>query len=212
MRKMRRVDRESRDQGRYENIMNTALVGWLSVNDEVGYPRGIPLNFALHDGNVYFHGARNGEKFDLLGQDPRVTFAAALPHAVLPSYWFDPEDGCGISHYYESALVYGVGSLVIETTEKVAALEALMRKYQPEGGYRSFIGNEEKYADEIRKTAVFRVDVERWSLKLNLGQQLTDDERNLLISHLEERDGPGDAETIDAIKSVAPETFQQSDA
>ena len=212
MRKMRRVDKESRDHGRYRKIMDTVLVGWLSLVDADGYPRAIPVNFALYDEKIYFHGARTGEKFDLLEAGPKATFAAAIEHAVLPSYWSDPEDGCGTTQLYESALAYGRGAIVKETKEKAAALEALMRKYQPEGRYRSFAGNEEHYAEALRRTALFRIEVQRWSLKLNLGRQLSEDERSSLISHLEERNDPGDAATIAAIKSAGPETFQQSDA
>ena len=212
MRKMRRIDKESRDRDRYHHIMDSASVGWMSLIDSAGYPRVIPLNFALHEGNIYFHGARNGEKFDLIIAGLKATFGAAIEHATLPSYWSDPEDGCGITQVYESALAYGHGSLVQDASEKAAALEAMMRKYQPEGRYRPFPGNEKSYAEQLRRTAVFRIDVQRWSLKLNLGQQLSEDERKELIAQLERRNQPGDAETIAAIKSVAPETFQQSDA
>ena len=212
MRKMRRVDKESHDPDRYRHIMDTALAGWMSLVDADGYPRVIPLNFALHEEKIYFHGARSGEKFDLLGAGPKTTLGAAIEHAMLPSYWSDPEDGCGITQVYESALAYGRGFLVRDVQEKAIALEALMRKYQPEGSYRPFPGNEEYYADPLRRTAVFRIDVERWSLKLNLGEQLSRDERDTLISQLQERGRPGDKETIDAIRSIAPETFQQSDA
>lgn len=174
----------------FEQVMREAQVGHLGVIDADGFPRVVPLNFVCVDRRVYFHGARAGEKYVLLKAAPRVTFGACLPYSIIPSYWFDEEDACNVTAFYKSVHVRGVGVIVDEVEEAARALQGLMEKYQPEGGYRPI--DVPLYEKDLRSTAVFRVDPVQVDVKTKFGQNLRPGVREMLMAKLEER-----AESID---------------
>lgn len=70
---MRRADREVKDFDQILDIMRGCDICELALNDVDGYPYVLPMNFALvmRDGKpaLYFHGAREGKKLDLIARD-----------------------------------------------------------------------------------------------------------------------------------------------
>ena len=55
--------------------------------------------------------------------------------AQVPSYWIHPELACPASTYYLSALAEGTVQRVHDLARKARILNALMERFQPEGGY-----------------------------------------------------------------------------
>ena len=53
----------------------------------------------------------------------------------LPSYFSDPTDASLADTLYISVVIKGEANIVGDVNEKVLALNALMKKYQPEGRY-----------------------------------------------------------------------------
>ena len=53
----------------------------------------------------------------------------------LPSYFEDPKNASLADTLYISIVVKGIASIVTDREEKTLALNGLMKKYQPEGGY-----------------------------------------------------------------------------
>jgi nitroimidazol reductase NimA-like FMN-containing flavoprotein (pyridoxamine 5'-phosphate oxidase superfamily) len=204
---MRRNERSVDDPAVFREIMRRAEVGYLALTLNDGYPRIVPLDFVLLQDRVYFHGAREGEKFDVLSTSPAVSFSAVIPYATVPSYVFAEGYACPATHYFKSALVSGRGAIVGDFAEKAAALQALMEKYQPEGRYRPIRADDPFYSKHIERTAVFRIDAERVSVKVNLGESLQPGVRARLVAFLRERGRPVDLETAEEVLRVAPETF-----
>ena len=86
---MRRNDREITEFSEMTDVMKRCDVCRLALNDEEGYPYLLPLNFGMEetDGRVtlYFHGAKEGKKYDLIRKDARASFEMDCSHRlVLP--------------------------------------------------------------------------------------------------------------------------------
>ena len=74
-RKMRRFKQELTRE-RCLEILESAPRGVLALHGENGFPYAIPLNqyFDPEDGKLYFHGAKEGLKADLLKQNNKACF------------------------------------------------------------------------------------------------------------------------------------------
>ncbi len=158
---MRQQKKEIKDRAVVDGLLARAAVGRLGTNGRDGYPRVKPLNFVFAGNAIYFHSAKEGEKIDDIRRDGRVCFEVDLPIAFVKGL---PENPCNAEYLYRSVIAYGRAVLVDDEEERRKALAALMRKYQPEGGYGSF--PEEKLAI----TAVVRIDIERMTGKEDLGK------------------------------------------
>ena len=129
---MRRKDREITDFSEMIEVMKRCDVCRLALNDEEGYPYILPLNFGMdeEDGKVtlYFHGAKEGRKYDLLRKDARASFEMDCSHRLVLS---EKENGCECTMEYESIIGRGTLEILSEDTKK-KALDLLMKQYYPD--------------------------------------------------------------------------------
>lgn len=160
---MRKSKKEIKDRDVIIDLLNTCHVGRLGTIGKDGYPMVKPLNFAYHDGKIYFHTAKEGEKIDDIRRDDRVCFEVDLPIAYVKGTESDP---CKAEYLYRSVIIKGRAHIVEDRDELVFGLKCLMRKYQPEGGYGDFI--EEK----LSITGVVRIDIEEMTGKEDLGKRV----------------------------------------
>lgn len=126
---MRRSDREVTEFEDIIGIMKRCDVCRLALNNN-GYPYILPLNFGMKVGNssveLYFHGANEGMKYDLIKADNRVGFEMDCRHRLVT----EPADGtCTME--YESVVGQGHIELLPEE-QKDDALNILMRHYHKE--------------------------------------------------------------------------------
>jgi uncharacterized protein len=206
---MRRAEFEiDGEQEEIAAFLQEMSFGFLDTVDADGTPGMTPLNFAYANGSLYFHGSRIGEKMTQIKSNPRVTFMAAKEYAVIPSYFSDPLMACPATSYFKSVRVDGEAVLVTDPAEKAAALEALMRKLQPEGGYKTIDAEDPDYLPRLKGVAVVRIGAERIVGKFKFGQNLKEAQRQSVISQLAERNLPMDAETIELMKQYCPHTRQ----
>lgn len=153
---MRRSDREIKSKEEMLQVMEKCDVCRIAFHDsDTGYPYILPLNFGMttKDGQVilYFHGATEGRKYELLAKDDRVSFEMDCGHQLV----LDEEDG-NCTMEYES--VIGRGRMeIVPDEEKYDALCILMRHYRKE----DFPFNK----SVMPKTTVFRLIVEEMSGK-----------------------------------------------
>ena len=72
---MRRFKQQVSEQECLE-VLKKEKRGVLALHGENGYPYALPTNYFYNeeDGLIYFHGAREGNKIDLLKKDNRVSF------------------------------------------------------------------------------------------------------------------------------------------
>jgi uncharacterized protein len=157
---MRKSNKEIKDQSVIADLLHTCSVGRLGTAGEDGYPMIKPLNFAYQDGKIYFHTAIEGEKIEDIRRDNRVCFEIDLPIA----YVRGNENACNAEYLYRSVIIRGRAHTITDSREKVFALQALMEKYQPEGGYGDFP------AEKLAITGIVRIDIEGMTGKEDLGK------------------------------------------
>lgn len=159
---MRRWKKEIKDRTVIVELLNTCHVGRLGTIGKDGYPMVKPLNFAYHDGKIYFHTAKEGEKIEDIKRDNMVCFEVDLPIAYVKGTMADP---CKAEYLYRSVIIKGKAYIVENKDEQIFALRCLMKKYQPEGGYGDFL--EEK----LQITGIVRIDIEEMVGKEDLGKE-----------------------------------------
>ena len=154
---MRRKDRQVTNFEDLIAIIKKCDVCRLALNQD-GYPYILPLNFGLSviDNNVelYFHGATEGTKYDLIAKDNRASFEMDCSHRLVTEI-----ESCSCTMEYES--IIGQGHIeMIPDEEKYDALCILMKHYHQE----SFPFNKEV----MPKTKVFKLVVENMSGKIRM--------------------------------------------
>jgi nitroimidazol reductase NimA-like FMN-containing flavoprotein (pyridoxamine 5'-phosphate oxidase superfamily)/GNAT superfamily N-acetyltransferase len=149
-----------------------------------------------------FHGAPAGEKTEAMGRE--AVIGAEEIVASIPSYFVDPERACPATTYYRSAQVHGALEEVTDAREKAEVLSALMRKFQPEGGFSPIAADVPLYAKSIRGLLIVRVSLERLDGKAKLGQNRTPKELARVVERLWERGAPGDARAIELVRAANP--------
>ena len=126
---MRRSDREIKDINDIIRVMEKCNVCRLALNDE-DYPYILPLNFGIHADNgqiiLYFHGANEGKKYELIKNDNRVSFEMDCSHNLVTDI---SKGSCTME--YESVIGHGRIEIVGDD-EKYDALCLLMKHYHKE--------------------------------------------------------------------------------
>ncbi len=127
---MRRKDREIVERDVFFAIMRRCDVCRVGLNDPEGYPYILPLNFGMDATDdaitLYFHGATEGRKYELLALDNRVSFEMDCGHTLMLD---EVDQNCTMA--YES--VMGRGTLeILPEEEKLAAICVLMGHYRAE--------------------------------------------------------------------------------
>ncbi len=87
-RKMRRWKQSLTEEECIE-VLKTAPRGIMAFQGENGYPYAIPLNqfYDENDGRLYFHGAREGLKLDLMAKENKVCFTVMDEGFKKPGDW-----------------------------------------------------------------------------------------------------------------------------
>ena len=72
---MRRFKQQIPDEECVEVLKSTKR-GVLSLTGDDGYPYGLPIDhwYCEEDGNIYFHGAKEGHKIDAIKQSDKASF------------------------------------------------------------------------------------------------------------------------------------------
>jgi nitroimidazol reductase NimA-like FMN-containing flavoprotein (pyridoxamine 5'-phosphate oxidase superfamily) len=154
---MRRTTREVTDFDQIIDIMSHCDVCRLALNDEK-YPYILPLNFAFERQGqtvvLYFHGATEGRKYELIAQDPHVSFEMDCCHKLLSSL---EDKYCTMTY----ASVIGHGTIeIVGDEEKVTMLASINNRYHKEG----FPVNEHS----VPHTTVMKLVVEGMTAKSNV--------------------------------------------
>ncbi len=174
----------------------------VATTGERGEPVLRALNAAVVDRCIVFHGAPAGEKMTSLGREAVVSAEEVV--ASIPSYFVDPERACPATTLYRSVQVHGTLDRVDDAATKARALEALLAKHQPEGGFVPVAHDHPLYAKAIEGLLVVSVSLERLDGKAKLAQNRTPGEQRRITEHLWRRGDAGDAAAIDAIMKANP--------
>ncbi len=152
---MRRSDREVKEFKDIVATMEKCDVCRIALNDN-GYPYILPLNFGMSVKDekieLYFHGAMEGTKYDLIAKDNRASFEMDCEHNLLTNM---EQGNCTME--YKSVIGQGYIEMLSDD-EKYDALCILMKHYHRE----EFPFNQEV----MPHTQVFKLVVEKVTGKI----------------------------------------------
>ena len=174
-------------------FLNEQETGIISSLDKFGYPQIIPMNFVYTNDAIYMHSHTKGEKIENIKKNNKVGFEVDKSLEFLPSYFTDPRDASQADTLYISVVIKGIASLVLDNVEKALALNALMKKYQPEGRYES-IRPEMRVVDEV---AIIKVIPSTMRGKYKIGQHLDRKTRLYLAQKILERNSSTAKNTLE---------------
>lgn len=200
---MRRKNLQGNDPEIISRLLAEAIVGHLGILTPGGYPRVVPVNFVAEGHTIHFHGAVSGEKHTAMKHHPLATFCVYREYSVIPSYWL-PDKVVGATQFYESVQLDGTIAFVDNPDQRAKVLDALMRKYQPEGNHAVLAESIDQHARVISHTQVYRLDPTRIDCKVKLGQDLDPVVRQDLIARLRERGTELDLATAEAVERTRP--------
>ena len=156
---MRRKDREVIDDAQIDEIIRKCKICRVGFYDN-GEVYIVPLNFGfVHSGDkriFYFHGAKEGRKFELIRHKPEVGFELDTAYKLI-----EAETPCAFSAMYQSVIGTGIISEITDFECKKNALTELMN---------SITGKKEWDfpPHAIDAVAVFKMEVKTISCKQHL--------------------------------------------
>ena len=174
-------------------FLSSQQTGRISSIDEDGYPQIIPMNFVFINDAIYMHSHVRGEKLDNIRRNQKVGFEVDKNLEFLPSYFSDPTDASLADTLYISVVIKGNARIVSDKKEKTTALNGLMKKYQPEGGYEP-IKPEMDVLDEV---VVIKIVPKSLRGKYKIGQNMDMKSRIDLAKQILKRGTPTAKETLD---------------
>ena len=145
-------------------FLSSQQTGRIASIDKNGFPQIIPMNFVFINDVIYLHSHIRGEKLDNI----RRTL-------------------------YISVVIKGNASIVLDKKEKTNALNGLMKKYQPEGGYEPIKPD----MDVLKEVEVIKITPESLRGKYKIGQNMDMKSRIDLARQILERNSATAKETLD---------------
>lgn len=144
---MRRKDKQVTSKAWIEDVLQKAEWLELGLAGSDGWPYVVPLNFAYKDGYLILHGAAAGKKADMLAENPKVCFQAAVDTEVIRN----ETDPAQFSMKYRSVTGFGIAKTVGDIAEKREYLRELMYHYD---------GPVEPMPDTmLQKTLVIKIEI-----------------------------------------------------
>jgi len=174
-------------------FLSSQQTGRISSIDENGYPQIIPMNFVFINDVIYMHSHIRGEKLDNIRRNQKVGFEVDKSLEFLPSYFSDPTDASLADTLYISVVIKGNASIVSDKEEKTNALNGLMKKYQPEGGYEPIKPD----MDVLKEVEVIKIIPESLRGKYKIGQNMDMKSRIDLAKQILKRNSSTAKETLD---------------
>ena len=176
-------------------FLGSQQTGRIASIDENGFPQIIPMNFVFINDTVYMHSHIRGEKLDNIRRNQKAGFEVDRSLEFLPSYFSDPTDASLADTLYISVVIKGNASIVSNKEEKTIALNGLMKKYQPEGGYEPIKPD----MDVLKGVEVIKIVPESLRGKYKIGQNMDMKSRIDLARQILERNSHTAKETLDVM-------------
>lgn len=153
---MRRADREVTDPDKIQDIIDRCTCCRIGFNDD-GKVYIVPLNFGYSkDGNayvLYFHGAHEGRKIDLIRKNPDAGFEMDTNYLLTKA-----DIACRHSARFQSVIGNGIMEIVEGKEEKIIGLNLVMKQNTGKGDW----DYHEKYVDAV---TVFKLIVTEMTCK-----------------------------------------------
>lgn len=160
---MRQIKLECIDQEKINQFLKNTKTGYLGLADGQ-MPYVVPLNFVWLNDAIYFHGAAEGRKVNIIEENANTCFTVSEDQGTIT----DPIPAKTDTAYL-SVMVFGRIKKVMELDEAVAAMQKMLDKYVP-GYYEKAL--EKTHVDKYRsslgsRTAVYKITVNEITAKEN---------------------------------------------
>ena len=157
--KIRRQDRAIADDAWIAEFLQKADYGVFATCKN-GQPFTVARNFAYDPQRhaIYFHGARKGRTFENAGNGTSVNLNVSEM-----GEWIVADRAMNFGVLYKGVVVFGRLTVVEDVDESKHGLQLIMDKHFPT--LRSGVDYEAATDDDLKVTAVFRVDIDAWSGK-----------------------------------------------
>ena len=195
---MRRKEFDFNDIKKIENMLNTIEYGVMALPDKIPYC--IPISFCYKDNEIYFHGAPTGRKYEILKTNPKASFTASKVYSYIPSTFNN--NTIIPTQFFFSVYIEGEVNLIStsEAQKRKNILYELVKKYEKNNTNLSIENKMFEYAKNSMMVGVIKI--ENITAKAKFGQNMSDEEINILIKDLEKRGEKIDLETIEMMKNV----------
>ncbi len=141
-----------------QDLLKRGKILHLATLKPDGAPTVRPVNFLYDENRIYIHTGPKSGKIDRIRQDPRVSFEIEQVIAYIPA----KETPCSATYSCRSIVGEGKAYLVTDGKKKQAVLQKMMKKYQPEGGYRPV------NLKDTEVTAIIEIMIEDLTVKSHL--------------------------------------------
>lgn len=143
---LRRKDRRLDDTAAMA-LLERGEYGILSTSDKNNQPYGIPVNYVVMDGSIFFHCATEGHKLENITTNQGVSFCVVGKTELIPEKF---------STRYESVVVSGNAEVVEKPGLKKTALRDLVAKYAPD-----HLASGDAYIGQLMdQTTVVRISID----------------------------------------------------
>ena len=148
---MRKSDREITNSNVIDDIIRRCRVCRLGLSDD-GQPYVVPMNFGYDGHALYFHGALEGRKIDIIRKNSRVCFEFDILVDMIKA-----EAACDWGTRYQSVIGFGTAEIISELEAKTEALGIIMAQYS---------GRRYTFPEPIvNETALIKVNIEKMTGK-----------------------------------------------
>ena len=151
MKNIRRKDREQSRDFALEVTDSCAYANLATVNTD-GSPYCVPLSIAREGEWIFFHSATAGHKLDNLRQENRVCVSCVGNQSVIAGKF---------SIKYESAIIFGTATEIIDEEEKIHALKLICLRHTPDN-MANFDGEIHR---QLNLTSVWKIHIDEISGK-----------------------------------------------
>ena len=177
----------------------------LGTLDEQGGPYVTAVNFIFAQGRFYFHSSPRGRKMENLRRQGQVYLSAVQEFAFIPSYATHPEEACGATQFFRSVHAAGRAVELEDFEAKGMALNGLMKKMQPQGGYQPLDATDPSHQKALKATAVVEITPLFVTGKFKFGQNLKGERRQSVLHSLHQSPDPRAASTLAWMESLGEE-------
>ena len=154
---MRRRDREVTEINELLAIIGRCKVCRLGLAEK-GQAYIVPLNFGyIYEGGfltLYFHGAREGKKIDIIRKNNKACFELDCDHKLLTG-----KQACDYSFAYASIIGFGTVGFIDTAQEKIHALNIIMKHQTGKDIRHSFV------QEQLNAVTVYKMKVSEFTGK-----------------------------------------------
>jgi uncharacterized protein len=193
--------------GEVERFVAGQDMGRLVTAGEAGPHIGL-YPFAYAADRIEVHLVRQDEQVADLRVRPRCLFEVDEVLGVIPSYWVDPQNAIMATAYHRTVIFEGVADVSEDAAVLAEQQGRLLRRYQPEGGFRPVTADDPMYQGALHHLVAVRMSVERTRVKFKLAQNRTPEARRRIIAELRARGRPNDGRAADALESTLADTYR----